>query len=135
MSKNKKAVNKSVNKPAFSFPASLLAPIGNFLSARLHILQKTKKTIEKDDPFHDGARLLDNASPDADAAEQFGHAKTDAIKGELEKKIKQVQRALERLNKGKYGLCEDCGQMIDTERLSIYPEATFCAKCQTKREK
>jgi RNA polymerase-binding transcription factor DksA len=131
----KKKTKENSKKTTLFFPASLLVPIGNFLSARLHTLQKRKKAIEKEDPFKDTSRLTDNASPDADAAEQFGHAKTAAIKSELDKKIKQVQRAMWRLKKGKYGICEDCGQMIDTERLSIYPEATFCAKCQAKREK
>jgi len=35
---------------------------------------------------------------------------------------------------GKYGICEDCGQMIDTDRLIIYPETTLCAKDAAKRE-
>lgn len=133
--KNKKAVkDESEKKDAFSFPMSLLNPIGHFLSARLHELTKRKKEIEKEDPFKNKDRLFDNASPDSDAAEQFGHEKTTAIKKELENKIKQTKKALGRLRKGKYGICEDCGEIIDTERLSVYPEATICAKCQTKRE-
>ncbi|KKR63523.1 MAG: hypothetical protein UU02_C0023G0001, partial [Candidatus Woesebacteria bacterium GW2011_GWA1_40_43] len=35
---------------------------------------------------------------------------------------------------GKYGICEECGQMIDTERLIAFPEATLCAKDAAKRE-
>ena len=42
----------------------------------------------------------------------------------------QVERALERLNDGKYGLCEDCGEEIATERLKFRPEATRCVDCQ-----
>lgn len=130
--KNKKVFKK---KKDIFFPIDLLKPVGNFLSSSLHILQKRKKQVEKDDPFNDQDRVLDNASPDTDAAEQFGHAKTSAIKHELEKKINQTKKALARLEKGKYGICEDCGQLIDTDRLTIFPEATFCKNCQTKREK
>ena len=54
---------------------------------------------------------------------------------ELERKIIQTRKALTRIKIGKYGICEDCGEMIDTDRLMIYPEATLCAKCQKKREK
>jgi RNA polymerase-binding transcription factor DksA len=137
MKDKKKIVKKETKEkgPAFVFPMSLLNPIGHFLSARLHELNKRKKEVEKDDPFKDKDRLLDNASPDSDAAEQFGHEKTNAIKHELENKIKQTKNALGRLRKGKYGLCEDCGKIIDTERLSVYPEATVCTACQAKREK
>lgn len=135
--KQKKVFKKAETKKgkAFSFPASLLKPIGHFLVSTLHVLQKRKKEIEKEDPFKDQDRLIKNASPDADAAEQFGHEKTAAIKTELERKIGQTKKALERLKKGKYGICEDCGKMIDTERLSVYPEATVCTSCQAKREK
>jgi DnaK suppressor protein len=141
MSKNKKSqspVSKSSKKDGrdiLAIPANLLAPIGRFLQGRLRSLEKRKKEVEKEDPFENTARLVDNASPDADAAEQFGHARTSAIKEQLDKRIIQTRKALTRLKIGKYGICEDCGQMIDTDRLMIYPEATLCAKDAAKREK
>jgi len=127
--------NKQKKAVEITFPRDILKPIGNFLSSSLHVLQKRKKQVEKDDPFKDESRVTDNASPDTDAAEQFGHAKTSAIRHELERKINQTKKALERLKKGKYGICEDCGKLIDTDRLSVFPEATLCKKCQDKREK
>jgi DnaK suppressor protein len=42
----------------------------------------------------------------------------------------QVERALDRLSDGKYGVCEDCGTDIPTERLRFRPEATRCVDCQ-----
>lgn len=118
-----------------SFPKKLLVPIGKFLQNKLKSLEKKKKVIEEEDPFNDKSRLFDNASPDADAAEQFGHAKTNAIKREIDRKIIQTRKALSRVKVGKYGICEDCNKMIDTDRLVIYPEATLCAACKKKREK
>lgn len=116
------------------FPSNLLKPIANFFKVNLSKLEKQKKKIEKEDPFKAANRIIDNASPDADAAEQFGHARTSAMKRTLDRKIIQTRKALARVKIGKYGLCEDCGKMIDTERLIAYPEATLCAKCQAKRE-
>ncbi len=117
------------------FPANLMAPIGHFLQSRLSGLRKKKKDIEKEDPFKDTSRILDNASPDTEAAEQFGHARTSAIRQEITRKIIQTRKALARVKIGKYGICEDCGKMIDTDRLMIYPEATLCKSCAAKREK
>jgi DnaK suppressor protein len=143
----KKSINKSKTKKNISgqskdksgeaemYPASLLAPVGRFLQQKLYTLEKRKEEVDEDDPFRDTNRLLDNASPDADAAEQFGHARVSAIREQLDRKIIQTRKALARIRIGKYGVCEDCGEMIDTDRLVAYPEATICAKDQSKREK
>ena len=131
--RKKKAKKK--NPRVVKFPANLVAPVGKFLQGRLKRLEKRKKVIEEEDPFRDTSRVLDNASPDTDAAEQFGHARVSAIKEQLDKKMIQTKKALTRVKIGKYGICEDCGKMIDTDRLMVYPEATFCVKCETKREK
>ncbi|OGM08692.1 hypothetical protein A2W13_03370 [Candidatus Woesebacteria bacterium RBG_16_36_11] len=133
--KDKKDKKKKASNGKLYFPASLLNPIGIFLHNRLHSLEKKKKAIDKQDPFKDTARLDENASPDSDAAEQFGHASTSAIRGQLDKRIIETRKALSRIKIGKYGICEDCGKMIDTDRLIAYPEATLCAKCKAKREK
>ena len=117
------------------FPANLLAPVGNFLQNKLKALKKQKKNISSEDPFNDTSRISDNAATDTEAEEQFGHARTSALQKEINRKIIQVRKALSRVRIGKYGICEDCGQMIDTDRLLIFPEATYCAKDARRREK
>jgi RNA polymerase-binding transcription factor DksA len=130
--------NKSDKKNGFRvvrIPQYLLEPVGRFLHDQVRYLEKTRKDIDTEDPFRDTDRVMDNASPDTDAAEQFGHARASAIKEQLDRKIVQTRKALSRVKLGAYGICEDCGKMIDTDRLMIYPEATLCASCQKKREK
>lgn len=122
------------NKPP-KFPPSVIAPVNNLLSGRLKVLEKRKKEISKEDPFKDTERVNDNAAPDIEADEQFGHARTSAIKSEIGRTIIQLRKALTRIKLGKYGICEECGQMIDTDRLMIYPEATLCTKDSRKKEK
>ena len=122
-------------KSKVKFPANLLFPIGKLLNWRLSSLEKKKKSVEDEDPFKDTERLNDNASPDTDAAEQFGHARSTALRNELAKKIVQTKKALTSIKIGTYGICEDCGKMIDTDRLVVYPEATKCVSCEAKREK
>ena len=130
----KKKIQK-VKKTSLRFPSNILSPIAGFLNSRLKTLEKRKKEVEGDDPFKDPSRTLDNASPDTDASEQFGHARTFAVKSEIQSKIIQTRKALARIKIGKYGICEDCGQMIDTDRLMVYPEATLCKKDAARREK
>ncbi|OGM21084.1 hypothetical protein A2714_02015 [Candidatus Woesebacteria bacterium RIFCSPHIGHO2_01_FULL_38_9] len=130
----KSKTGSQVAQSVIGFPAKLLSPVANFLQDKLKSLERRKKEIEEEDPFLDSNRLIDNASPDADAAEQFGHARTSAIKEQIDRRMIQTRKALTRLKIGKYGICEDCGQMIDTDRLMVYPDATRCAKDQKKRE-
>jgi len=132
---NTKKQRSNLGSDIVSFPAKLLSPVRVFLQLQLKKLQKTRKDISKEDPFKNTARIANNASPDTDAEEQFGHARTSALKEQLDRRIIQTKKALARIKIGKYGICEDCGQMIDTDRLMVYPDATLCAKDQAKREK
>lgn len=116
------------------FPKNLLKPVSDFLWMRLKNLKINKNKISSEDPFKDKSRLLDNAAVDTEAEEQYGHARVGAIKEELNKRANQIEKALKRIKRGKYGICEDCQKMIDTDRLAAYPEATMCIVCEKKRE-
>lgn len=127
-------VNKQ-NKTITSFPANLLKPVGTFLLERLKSLRITRKRVASDDPYNNKTRDLESAAMDTEAEQKFEHARIVAIKDELNNKAKQIKKALERVKKGKYGICESCSKMIDTDRLAIFPEATKCVKCEKREEK
>lgn len=90
--------------------------------------------MEKEDPFKDPDRVSDNAAVDTEAAEQFGHVNIEGLRHEIDRKLIQIRKALTRIKIGKYGICEKCGKMIDTDRLTVFPEATVCIKCKKERE-
>lgn len=48
----------------------------------------------------------------------------------LETRLRDVNLALEKITKDKYGKCENCGKNIEEERLEIMPAARFCTKHQ-----
>lgn len=54
------------------------------------------------------------------------------IEYNLESRLKNIDLALGKIKRGKYGACEKCGKEIPTERLKIFPEARFCLKCTPK---
>jgi RNA polymerase-binding protein DksA len=49
--------------------------------------------------------------------------------------LREIVDALERIDSGTYGLCENCGQMIFRERLKAVPHARFCIECQRQAER
>ncbi|MFE6828412.1 TraR/DksA family transcriptional regulator [Streptomyces sp. NPDC057690] len=48
--------------------------------------------------------------------------------------LDDVEAALERLDKGRYGTCGLCRSPIDRERLMIVPQARYCGRCQQVNE-
>ncbi len=49
--------------------------------------------------------------------------------------LEQNQRALERIDSGRYGYCESCGEPIGKLRLQAFPRATLCVSCKQKQER
>jgi DnaK suppressor protein len=41
-----------------------------------------------------------------------------------------IQRALNQIESGTYGVCTECGNAISEKRLLMYPNATRCVACQ-----
>ncbi len=48
---------------------------------------------------------------------------------------RQVRLALQRLERGEYGECEDCGGAISPKRLAAAPWAHLCVSCQEEAER
>ena len=70
-----------------------------------------------------------------DATTAFEQAKELALRQNLERTLRQVEHALRRFEKGTYGICEDCGQEIDSARLEVLPYATLCLNCRERRDR
>lgn len=74
-----------------------------------------------------GGAVLEKA---ADEVEEY-----DAylpIEFTLETRLRDINLALEKIKKKKYGRCENCNKKIAEERLKIYPEARLCMRCFKK---
>jgi len=71
-----------------------------------------------------GTDREDNATEVEEYSENFPIEKT------LEKKLQDVIESLEKMEKGTYGICANCQQEIDIERLKINPSARICIKCK-----
>ena len=68
-----------------------------------------------------------------------GNAEAGSMKFEYEKELsmqqnsidllRKVEHALDRVEKGAYGVCESCGQSIPVARLEALPYASLCVDC------
>ena len=48
--------------------------------------------------------------------------------------IKKIQAALQRIEDGTYGICDECGEDISISRLKARPVTRLCIKCKEKQE-
>src|SRR5687768_7109027 len=66
-----------------------------------------------------------------DAALDSSHDEISSQLAEVEsRELANIDRALEQMREGKYGICETCETTIPLARLQALPYATLCIQCQ-----
>jgi DnaK suppressor protein len=74
----------------------------------------------------------------SDSAEQAQERENDdvlaAIKQESIDEIREIKRAIQRIENGEYGICAACQNEILPARLEVLPYATLCIQCAEKDE-
>lgn len=53
----------------------------------------------------------------------------------MEKRLESVERALQKVEEGTYGICEETGEPIPRGRLEAVPEAIYTVEAQQRRER
>ena len=73
---------------------------------------------------------------DIDQAESAYEQEMSYIfRGRESDEIKAINVALAKINKGTYGICDNCGEMIGMKRIEAMPFEKYCVDCQEEFEK
>lgn len=102
-------------------------------------VERMRKALETSDAELD--RLMRESSDGAgkDPADvgssNFERDQEMSINANARELLEQNQTALRRLDEGKYGRCESCGNPIGKARLEAFPKATMCVKCKQREER
>ncbi len=101
------------------------------------LLERKNSIIKKLSQFYNDSKEIetDTARDLVDRAEtsytkEFLLSLTDSEREQLT----LIDQAMDRLQKGGYGLCLICGKEINKKRLKIIPWAPYCIECQEKKE-
>jgi len=70
--------------------------------------------------------------PDENAQEISDYSTNVMAEKVLEKSLEDINKALERIKKGTYGICKYCGNLINEKRLLARPTAGACITCKTE---
>jgi DnaK suppressor protein len=69
------------------------------------------------------------------ATEAFELEKRLALERRMIELLSEVEHALSKFEQGTYGICDTCGQPIDTARLEVFPQANLCLSCKARQTK
>ena len=58
-----------------------------------------------------------------------------ALETQERNSLAEVEHALRKINAGTYGICDNCGQPIESARLEALPQATQCMTCKVACKK
>ncbi|HEY4085000.1 MAG TPA: TraR/DksA family transcriptional regulator [Bryobacteraceae bacterium] len=100
-------------------------------------LEKFRKTLETKQSELTGSlrnrdEIVIEKAPDALDEVQLAGERELAIRN-LDRDsnmLRQIRRALARIEDGSYGICLHCDEEISPKRIAAVPWAAFCIKCQ-----
>jgi RNA polymerase-binding transcription factor DksA len=114
-----------------SQPAPWFHTIEQRLLSQREVLRSRLRAVEAD-------RRRTSAPLSADFEEQSTERENDQVLDSLLavdlSELRRVERALQRLRAGTYGLCMACHAPIEVKRLEAVPDAESCARCAVDPE-
>lgn len=113
--------------------AKTIEKLKQILTNKKDELEKSLSKIAKplDEKKGDYEPTIENIGSDWDdnTTEVEQYVDNLPVEKALEQELQEVLEALQRMEDGTYGICENCRQEIDLERLKANPAAKTCIKC------
>lgn len=106
----------------------LLSQFKNQLEEKRKDILKKIKSLYKVPEFGSD---VDSGEEESDESEEFGNQLS--VAQAYKEDLADVETALGKIEKRKYGICENCGKEISLDVLKAAPESRWCKNC--KREK
>lgn len=106
----------------------------NFLTQFKNQLIKIKRGIEKRIKslykVPDFGSDVDSGEEESDESEEFSTQLS--IAQTYKERLADIDTALGKIEKKKYGVCEKCGKKISLDILKLAPESRLCKECKKK---
>ena len=101
------------------------------LKEKERIVEKSKEVVSEN--------LIEQNNKPADEADisssTFDQSLTIRLLNREARLLKKIEKALNKIECGNFGICEVCGEKIDLKRLQTRPIADLCIKCKEDQEK
>ncbi len=98
---------------------------------RNEIIERARQTLDQDMTL-DADDLPDEMDL---ASSEYLQSFTFRLRGREKTFLEKIQKALERIENGTFGDCEECSEPISEKRLDARPETTLCIRCKEDQER
>jgi DnaK suppressor protein len=99
--------------------------------SRAAILEKARKTMEEESNF-DTDDLPDEIDQ---ASSEYAQSMAFRLLDREKLLLMKIEKAIQRITDGSFGLCERCEEPISAKRLEARPVTTLCIRCKEEQEK
>ena len=99
--------------------------------SRKAIIENARKTMEEESNF-DTDDLPDEIDQ---ASSEYAQSMAFRLRDREKFLLKKIEKALQRIEDGTFGMCERCEELITMKRLEARPVTTLCIRCKEEQEK
>jgi RNA polymerase-binding transcription factor DksA len=130
-----KPAGRRVFRLAFGRGGAKIAPMNKeeLKEAKQQLLAE-KESIEKElarfRETLDFGDDIDHGEEESDESEEMGNYLS--VKKSQDARLEQIEKALGKIAAGTYGICDNCGGVIEKEILKVNPESLLCRSCKMK---
>ena len=98
---------------------------------RQEIIKRAQQTLDEDMALdaNDLPDEMDLASSEYLQSFQF------RLRGREKAFLDKIGKAIDKIDKGTFGVCDDCAEKISVKRLEARPETTLCIRCKEDQER
>lgn len=140
--KAKAATKRSPAPTGAADPPSHPAPSDKWLAKQQHSLYSSRsERLQEAEALKAGAdqMALDAEPGDTQFDDESGEGSTAAVDRERDlalsaqarAEVVEIDVALDKIDEGRYGVCDRCGKNIPKARLEVIPWAALCVTCKS----
>jgi DnaK suppressor protein len=101
------------------------------LASKQELVSKARRTLSEEMTLD-----TDDLSDEMDlASSEYNQSMIFRLRGREKVLLAKIDRALEKIENGEFGICESCSEEISIKRLEARPVTTLCIRCKEEQEK
>lgn len=98
-------------------------------------LERTREGLEEDQQFRAEEEEDFTQHDSGDMSQSLFTREVDAtVEEQVERRLEHIERALQKIEEGTYGICDDTGEQIPEGRLEAMPEAIRTVEAQQRHQ-